>query len=156
MRSYTDLEGLAEVVLEESCVLNVEAQPGRVVFEMDFALTPQHPEYTAPPASERDCFRRGTLRLHGVRRLTWDNQGAPPATDASGETDYGHIDSFEWQEGRFVLSGDWGRLDLQAEDVEVSLTPGIALPAAPAFRNDPRGSVGKGERRYYGDQTDEA
>lgn len=123
MRPYTDLPGLAELVLEESYVLGVEAQPGVVGFVMDFVLTSQHPDYRPPAASERECFRRGTLRLVDVTRLEWTAQGAPPAVDATGQIDYGHIDSFEWHDGQFVLVGDWGRLDARAARVEVTIVP---------------------------------
>jgi hypothetical protein len=124
MRGYTDLPGLAEVVLEESFVLGIEARPGVVVFEIDFVLTPRHPDYAPPSSSERECFRPGTLRFVDVRRLVWDEQGRRPATDASGEIDYGHIDSFEWDDGRFVLEGDWGRADVAADRVEATIGSG--------------------------------
>ncbi|SRR6266542_4473075 len=123
MRSYTELDGLDEIVLEESYVLGITAEPGRVTFEVDFVLTPHHPEWVAPPPSEVECFRRGTLQLMGVRRLRWDDQGGPPATDATGERDFGHIDSFKWEHDRFLLEGDWGSLDVRAAGAEASLGP---------------------------------
>jgi hypothetical protein len=121
MQSYTELPGLAEIVLEESYVLGIRIEPGTVSFDMDFVLSSHHPRYTPPPPDERDSFRRGTLRLLGVRRLRWDGQGAPPALDASGEIDFGHIDSFEWEDDTFVLEGDWGRLEANASEVAASL-----------------------------------
>jgi hypothetical protein len=42
-------------------------------------------------------------------------------TDATGERDFGHIDSFEWEDDRFLLQGDWGRLETMAEAIETSL-----------------------------------
>ena len=122
MRPYTDLRELAEIVLEESYVLGIKAEPGTMTLDMDFVLTPNHPSYSPPPSSEWACFRRGTLRLVGVRRLTWTDQGQPPALDASGERDWGHVDTFEWDEGRFVLAGDFGSLEAEAEKVEAALT----------------------------------
>jgi hypothetical protein len=124
VRPYTDLPQLAEIVLEESYVLGIRAEPGAVSFDMDFALTARHPDYAAPPPSETECFRRGTLRLLGVRRLSWVDQGLPPAVDASGEKDWGHIDSFEWEDGRFVLAGGFGSLDADAEKAEAALVEG--------------------------------
>jgi hypothetical protein len=121
MRPYTELPGLGEVVLEESYVLAIRAEPGVVSLDMDFVLTTNHPAYTPPPRSEAECFRRGVLRLTGVERLRWDGQGRPAALDASGEIDFGHVDSFEWENGRFVLAGDWGLIDADAQGVEASL-----------------------------------
>ena len=121
MRPYTELPGLGEVVLEESFVLGIRAEPGSVTFDLEFVLTPRHSDYVPPPSSERECFWSGTLRLTGVRRLTWDAQGAPPAIDAAGESDFGHIDAFEWEENTFLLEGDWGRLEAQADETEITL-----------------------------------
>jgi hypothetical protein len=123
VRGYVELPELSEIVLEESYVLGVTALPGQVTFDMDFVLTPAHPLYAPPPPSESECFRRGTLRLFGVRRLEWDEQGRPPATDASGERDFGHVDSFEWDHERYVLCGDWGRIDAVSEGAEITLAP---------------------------------
>jgi hypothetical protein len=95
-----------------------------VSFEMDFALTARHPDYAAPPRSESECFRGGALRLLGVRKLSWEEQGQTPAVDASGEEDWGHIDSFEWEDGRFVLVGDFGSLEADAEKAEAALVEG--------------------------------
>jgi len=121
MRPYVELPGLAEIVLEESFVLGVSARPGEVTFDVEFVLTRDHSAYAPPPSSERECFRRGTLRLVGVERLVWEGQGARPAIDASGELDFGHLDSFEWKDGRYVLMGDWGSIEATAGAIEVVL-----------------------------------
>ncbi|WP_197680095.1 hypothetical protein [Microlunatus soli] len=41
--------------------------------------------------------------------------------DASGEQDYGNIDTFEWDERAARLEGDWGQIDVSWSGVEVSL-----------------------------------
>lgn len=123
MRPYSDIAALSGLLLEESWVLNIDAQPGRLTFVMDLVLTPDHPKYREPRRGEQYCYRRGELRFRGVGRLAWTNQGAPPATDASGEIDYGHIDSFEWDDKGGLLEGDWGRIDVRFDDVEAELMP---------------------------------
>jgi hypothetical protein len=107
-----ELPELAEAVLEESYVLGITAQPGAMTFDVEFALTKDHPSYAPPPRSETECFRRGTLRFVSVEHLVWEGQGAAPAVDASGEVDFGHIDSLEWDERWYVVTGDWGRSKL--------------------------------------------
>jgi len=121
MRPYVELPGFEELVLEESYVLGIEAVPGAVTFAVDFVLTPGHPAYAPPPEDENESYRRGTMRFTGVKRLEWSGQGAPPATDATGEADYGHIDDLQWDDNRFELEGDWGRMVLEAERVTPSL-----------------------------------
>jgi hypothetical protein len=121
LRPYTDLPGFEALVLEESYVLGVQATPGSVTFDIDLALTPEHPAYTPPPASETECFRVGRVRFVDVRELAWHGQGAVPATDASGERDFGHIDSLVWDDDTFKLEGDWGRMEVSAARVEVEI-----------------------------------
>jgi len=46
-----------------------------------------------------------------VERLLWEGKEWRPAVDASGELDFGRIDSFEWEEARYVLTGDRGSIE---------------------------------------------
>lgn len=121
MRSYVEIEALRDVVLEESYVLRICAEPGRLAFVAEFVLAEGHPAYRQPPPDESDCFVEGTLEFGNVRDLRWEGQGAPPATDASGEIDYGHIDDFRWDGECFELEGDWGRMELVAGGVDLRL-----------------------------------
>jgi hypothetical protein len=110
VKPYTDLAGFEALVLEESYVLGIQATPGAVTFDVDFVLTPEHPAYAPSSTNETECFRVGRIRFLGVQRLLWEQQGAPPATDASGEIDFGHVDSFDWDGNNFRLEGDWDEL----------------------------------------------
>jgi hypothetical protein len=121
VKPYTHLAGFGALVLEESYVLGIQATPSAVTFDVDFVLTPEHPAHAPPPPNETECFRVGRIRFVGVHRLVWDHQGAPPATDASGEVDFGHIDSFDWEENTFRLEGDWGRIELIATQIRVEI-----------------------------------
>jgi hypothetical protein len=116
-----DVPGLEAVVLEESYVLGVCAGPGTLALRIDFVLTPEHPEYVAPLPDETECFRRGCIVFDGIRRLEWEGQGAPPATDATGEADYGHVDLFEWEGDTYRLSGDFGELTVSGPAPRVAL-----------------------------------
>jgi hypothetical protein len=121
VKPYTDLAGFEALVLEESYVLGIQAIPGEVTFDVDLVLTIEHSAYARPPTNETECFRVGRIRFMGVQRLIWEQQGAPPATDASGETDFGHIDSFGWDDNTFRLEGDWGRMEVYAFRVQVEI-----------------------------------
>lgn len=121
MKPYTDIPGFGDLVLEESFVLGVCATPTRVTIDVELALTPDHPAYVPPPPDENEAYRRGQIRFLGVRRLAWEDQGARPATDATGEIDYGHIDGLRWDGETFELEGDWGRMSLEADSAEVDV-----------------------------------
>lgn len=121
MKPYTDVPGLTDIVLEESFVLGINATPTRLTVDVEFALTVGHPAYAPPPPHENEAYRRGQIRFLDVRRLLWEDQGARPATDATGEVDYGHIDDLRWDGRTFELEGDWGRMSLEAGSIEVDV-----------------------------------
>lgn len=121
MKPYTDIASLRDLVLEESFVLGISATPSCVTMDVEFALTPDHPAYVQPPSDENETYRRGQIRFVGVRRLMWDHQGGPPATDATGAIDYGHVDDLRWEGGTFELEGDWGRMKIEAGSIEVDV-----------------------------------
>jgi hypothetical protein len=118
-KPYTEVVGLEHVYLEDSYVLDIEAHPGSLFFKLDLVLTPEHSMYAPPKPHEQYCFRPAELRFERVRRITWENSGLKPATDATGEVDYGNIDSYNVIEGRHVLSGEWGSIDVDCQDVKL-------------------------------------
>lgn len=126
MTGYMQLPELAGFFLEESYVLDVEAHPGSVILRMDFVLTAEHPQYRDPAPNNQFCYRRGRMEFLEVKRLLWTDQGAPPAFDATGETDYGNIDRFEFDALEYVIEGGLGRLDLRAANLRVTLDPEVA------------------------------
>jgi hypothetical protein len=121
VKPYLELPELAEIVLEESWVRGVVAEPGVVRFDVEFVLTERHPHYRAPFPNELFCHNRGTLLISGVTRSVWAAQGAPPAHDANGETDFGHIDALTWDAEHLALEGDWGQMELDATSIQVQL-----------------------------------
>lgn len=106
----------AEVVLEESYVLAVDEREGAVEFVLDAVLAPGHDAYRAPLPGEQFCVRRGTLVVTSANRARLRASGAPPAFDATGEQDLGHIDSLIPVDpdgrGSCVREGTWGELEV--------------------------------------------
>lgn len=74
-----------------------------------------------PAPGEQYCYRRGEVTFQGVSELEWRRQGQPPARDATGEEDYGGIDSFVRDEDGYRFSGDFGDLRVKAQSVWASL-----------------------------------
>ena len=102
------------VDLTESYVLSWELTSEALVFELDVALCPDHPQYSPPQSDERTCWRRGQLifpnprDVHGLRTM----EETPGAIDAAGERDYGNIDSFTLHEGKYCITGEFGKVHL--------------------------------------------
>jgi len=120
---YPQLDGFESVYLEDSFVLGIEATPTRLVLLMELVLTPGHPAYHPPAPGEQNCYARATIEFRNVRSLTWAGQGSPPATDASGEMDYGAIDALFRNGSLFHLEGDWGAIDVASDAPEIRLGP---------------------------------
>lgn len=121
MIDYRQIDDLRACYLEDSWVLDVIAQPGTLAISLDVVLLPGHPEYQAPLAGERYCYRRGEIKFEGVSVLHWDGQGLPPARDASGEFDYGGIDSFGVDHGVYHIVGNFGEISVWAESLRMKL-----------------------------------
>jgi hypothetical protein len=107
--------------LEESYVLDIQARPGLVTLEMDLALHVDHPRHRPASPGERHCYLRGTMRFLHVEELHWVDQGTPPAKDATGELDYGTVDSLVVEGNLYVLTGDFGRISVTASDLSIRL-----------------------------------
>jgi len=83
--------------------------------------------------------------------LEWVAQGAPPATDATGEIDYGHIDPMTWGSGLYELQGYWGERRVRApaarvvfEDSSLRAWGGLMVEGADGRKSERRaaGEVG--------------
>ena len=113
---------LAGIAAEESYVLGIEAEPGRLTLDVDFALTTDHPLFAHPVPGERGAFRRGTLVFDGVTNLGWIGQGAPPAIGADDAIDFGTFDTLVIAHDVATMVGDWGRIEVHARRVTVDLS----------------------------------
>jgi hypothetical protein len=122
MRDYSESVELQHFVLEESWVLGIAATPGQLEFEMNLVFAKDHPDLRPPRDGEVFYSRTGVLRFRGVTDLVWRGQGKPPATDATGEQDWGAIDSMHYEGNEYLLGGDWGTLTVKANSIEAELT----------------------------------
>lgn len=99
---------MRRVYLPDSWVLAVETDSTKVCFVLDAVLMPEHPRYAPPKPGEQHAYAR--LRWCLAGEVLW-NDGpnlVRPATDASGELDYGHIDAWFEESGVDYLEGDFG------------------------------------------------
>ena len=92
---------------------------------LDAVLVPGYAAYRPAPPDEQYCYRRGHLVITSRELPRLRRSGAPPARDATGEQDLGHIDALmpvaaareTWR-----LKGDWGELDVVAPTVRFVLS----------------------------------
>jgi len=134
---YHALPTLRDLYLEDSYVLAIQPIGQRVVLMLDAVLTLAHPQYHAPRPNEQYCYERGQLIFPNSTQVRWAPSTLQPATDLSGEIDYGNIDIFYAQDGQYHLKGGWGTLDLISDLPTFEITGVLAAhdPAA-SIRSD--------------------
>jgi hypothetical protein len=49
------------------------------------------------------------------RRVEWIRKAVTEFGDATGEIDYGNIDSIQWDGTAYELAGDWGRVRVESD-----------------------------------------
>lgn len=116
---YEAFSDLAGVVLEDSWVLDVAPGAHGVAIRLEVALTPEHSRYGAPRPGEQHCYRMGWLSVRGEGVIDVRLSGNRPAIDATGERDFGHVDTFVFNstEGHWELAGDWGVAAVRTPEV---------------------------------------
>lgn len=113
---YWNISGLEAIYLEDSYVLGLEVESDAVNFDLDVVLRPGHPLYEPPRSGDKYCMHRGRLVFPRPRGVRLERSNLPPATDASGQLDYGNIDGFEIVADRtYHLFGEWGSLQLSSD-----------------------------------------
>jgi hypothetical protein len=116
---YTTLPALQHYVLEDSYVLGIVAKPSILEVEVDLTFARDHPDLRPPRRGEASYGRRSIIEFRGVTSLAWNDQGVPPATDASGEPDWDSIDEFTLQGDAYRLVGDFGDIRVVASSISV-------------------------------------
>ena len=119
---YASIPGFGDLYIEDSWVLDIVARPSVLEIAADLVLRESHPLYQPPMPGEQYCYRRGVLAFEGISRLEWDSSLTRPATDGSGESDYGSFDTFVVEDGAYRLQGDFGTLLVVSEPPTVQLS----------------------------------
>ena len=124
MSDYLMIPGFENVYLENGWVLDVRAEPCRLMLDVEIVLLESHLAYSEPVAGEQYCYLRGSIRFERVSELNWSGQGiSVPAVDASGERDFGSIDEFTVGDGAYVLEGDFGRIEVKSRPPTLAFSP---------------------------------
>ena len=99
--------GLDHVDLPNSLVRAVESDGTKVCFTIEARLEKAHPRFYWPPRNG-EAHAYALLRWCHYGEVHWNEGPLEPASDATGERDYGTIDAW-WGENRTEhLSGEFG------------------------------------------------
>ncbi|WP_074819942.1 MULTISPECIES: hypothetical protein [Pseudomonas syringae group] len=117
--NYYKIPSLSNIYLEDSYVLAVLETKRSLVFELEAVLTEKHPEYKKPRVGEKYCYKRVSLNFINADSVEWINKSFIAFTDASGDFDYGNIDSLISCDDGYEVTGDWGRVVIRGQDIEI-------------------------------------
>ncbi|WP_290061623.1 hypothetical protein [Amycolatopsis solani] len=115
MTNYTDFPGLANVYLEDSFVLAIDVTPTSLSFRLEAVLTPSHPRYHDPRPGEAHCCADAVLTIAEATKIEWVTRSSQSYRDATGEEDFGNIDSLRRHDGHYELAGDWGHVRIHSK-----------------------------------------
>ena len=118
MSNYYDWEGFADIYLEDSFVLGIDESSSEVSFIVEAVLTEGHPLYTPPESDEQYCYKKGKIVFQGLKCVKWISRNETSFTDVSGKEDYGNIDVFQLTNDQYLMSGDWGELEVTSSPVK--------------------------------------
>lgn len=118
--NYFELsKDFSEIYLEDSYVLGVNENTNSIEFLMDLVLRENHPMYNPPKTNEQYCFKKGKIIFPKIKNVTWKEKLFMPSKDADGEIDYGNIDSFVFENGKYNLTGGWGEVLIESETPKI-------------------------------------
>jgi hypothetical protein len=116
MSDYSEsVPALKDIYLEDSYVLAIHERPEELRFDLDAVLTETHPRWTKPQADEQYAYLRMSLVFARPRRVEWVRKSVREFRDATGEIDYGNIDSLRWDGTAYELAGDWGHVRVESD-----------------------------------------
>lgn len=119
---YEKLPGLEHIYLEDSFVLACVERESEIVFLLDLVLTPGHESYTPAEPNEQHCYRSGKLIFRNSTAVTWLRKDfSHPSVDASGQIDFGAIDSMTLEDGVYRLVGYWGAVTIKSDPPTILL-----------------------------------
>lgn len=113
--NYWQFPGFENVYLEDSYVLSFNKTDSSVEIPIEAVLTETHPLYAPPLPGEQYCYRQMTIRFFLPQTYNFVLKKMTPIRDPDGSIDYGNIDEFFLENGKYYLNGEWGDLTIVSE-----------------------------------------
>ncbi|MGH1451356.1 MAG: hypothetical protein ACRBBM_18280 [Pseudomonadaceae bacterium] len=111
---WREIDLFRGIDLNDSFVLGWHYEGDRLVFNLEVSVWPESKYYYAPKDGEYTCYRKGNLIFEGVKsvRGLLSMAEANRSTDATGECDYGNIDTLLIQSESAQIIGDFGSVEI--------------------------------------------
>jgi len=110
----------AHIYLELSNVLRIRETGDSMIFDMEFALLPEHRDAVVI-AGERYTFRHGDITFYGIRSHSWREKEAKFFTSEQARTNTGIIMYLGHDPDGYLIYGDFGYLRMACDSVNVRI-----------------------------------
>ena len=117
---WTEFEKFRGIDLNDSFILGWRHEGQNVIFELEASIWSESEHYLPPQPGEYRCYRRATLAFKNIRECIGlpPMGSAPKATDATGEIDFGNIDSLQILNDGFSVEGDFGTANIKGGEFD--------------------------------------
>jgi|HubBroStandDraft_4_1064222.scaffolds.fasta_scaffold04524_5 hypothetical protein len=123
--NYWEFPGFENIYLEDSYLLDLRTN-SQIEALVEAVLRESHPAYTPPKMGEQYSYKNIVIAFLGVKQYRWLEKKMAPTRDPDGQTDFGNIDELYALNGKYYMSGGWGRIEI------VSDPPTVAYPSPSA------------------------
>ncbi|MDT0581713.1 hypothetical protein [Brumicola blandensis] len=106
------MNSMEGIDLQDSFVLDWSESNSELVFQIEASVWPGSKHYVEPKESEHTCYKKASIRFFDFDSISGlkSKSEVVQSSDASGELDYGNIDSFSATSRGFLLDGDFGNV----------------------------------------------
>ena len=111
---YWKFQGFENLYLEDSDLLGLDTD-SQVEARVEAVLRESHPDYHEPKPGEQYAYKNIVIVFPNLRNYRWLKKKMVPARGPDGGVDYGNIDEFYCSNGRYFLTGDWEKIEIDSE-----------------------------------------
>lgn len=119
---YFESFALSNVYLEDSFVLSISEASESLIFELEAALTENHPKYEEPKEYETYYYRKASLQFFNICSIDWIDKRLMQYKDREDKFDYGNIDGITINDSSYKLWGDWETVIVRGGEMEFAFT----------------------------------
>jgi len=115
---WTELREFKAVDMTKSFVLSWDSESESLLIDLDLYLCPEHAFYERPRPAEKACFRPALLEFPYCSSLEYavGKTDSLSVAEAAGALGLGAIAGLRRVgEGRYEITGDFGRVEIEAE-----------------------------------------
>lgn len=126
---WRELREFKAIDITKSFVLSWDNESESLLIDLDLFLCPDHAFYEEPRPAEKACFRPALLEFPYCSSITSDadSESGRPVPDIAANLEHGAIKGLRRiGEGRYEITGEFGRVEIDAQRPLLRLKDPIA------------------------------